>query len=108
MKKFPALFASKLSLSHPLLPLRREMGTQFEDISQRVADFSNNHRWENFGCKDTNLCFVLGLCGGIYFRIMFWIMFQDNAGGYDEYTGKVGSDGNEAGDKKKICRQKIL
>ena len=30
---------------------------------------------------------------------MFWIMFQDNAGGYDEYTGKVGSDGDEAGDK---------
>ena len=28
----------------PLLPLRREMGAQFEEISQRVADFSNNHR----------------------------------------------------------------
>ena len=26
-------------------------------------------------------------------------MFQDNAGGYDEYTGKVGSDGDEAGDE---------
>ena len=79
------------------------MGTQFEDISQRVADFSNNHRWENFGCKDTNLCFVLGLCRGICFRIMF----QDNAGGYDEYTGKVGSDGNEAGDKKKSVGKKF-
>ena len=32
--------------------------------------------------------------GGICFRIMF----QDNAGGYDEYTGKAGSDGDEAGD----------
>ena len=34
-------------------------------------------------------------------------MFQDNAGGYDEYTGKVGSDGNEAGDKKKSVGKKF-
>ena len=33
-------------------------------------------------------------------------MFQDNAGGYDEYTGKVGSDGDEAGDKTKEKRRK--
>ena len=37
MRPWLLFFVSSLSL--------REMGNHFEDISQRVADFSNNHRW---------------------------------------------------------------
>ena len=74
--------------SPPLLPLRREMGNQFEDISQRVADFSNNHRWGNFA------------------KIQTSVSFQDNEGRYEQYTGQVGSDGDEAGDETNLSAKK--
>ena len=74
--------------SPPLLPLRREMGNQFEDISQRVADFSNNHRWGNFA------------------KIQTSVSFQDNEGRYEQHTGQVGSDGNEAGDETNLSATK--
>ena len=34
-------------------------------------------------------------------KIKTYVLIQDNAGRYEQYTGQVGSDGNETGDTGK-------